>query len=96
MMLGTHNRVLKNDMWQWCFGSVIEPMLIVIVIVGISKLLAPHFITGLVIVVWLFSTATLSTVAVVLSSARTRGLAFLVLSALRNYITWAASRLRAV
>jgi O-antigen/teichoic acid export membrane protein len=95
MMLGTHNRVLKNDMWKWCFGSVIEPMLIVIVIVGISKLLAPHFLTGFVISVWLFSTATLSAVVVVLSSARTRGLAFLVLSALRNYITWAASRLRA-
>jgi O-antigen/teichoic acid export membrane protein len=100
MTLGTHNRVLKKDMWKWCYGSVIEPILIVTAIVGGSKLLAPHFVTWFVTIPWLGMTAALSAAAVVLSSVRTRGLAFsglrIMLRVIRNWMTWAASRLRAV
>jgi O-antigen/teichoic acid export membrane protein len=94
--LGTHNRVLKKDMWKWSYGSVIEPILIVTAIVGISKLLAPHFVTWFITIPWLGVTASLSAAAVVFSSARTRGLAVSGLRVLRNCMTWAASRLRAV
>ena len=79
MVMGTHSRILKNDIWNWVYGSVARPLAITTVIVFASWLFYPGRVSWLVTFPWLAVTAIVSCAAIIFCSSRTRDLGFLIL-----------------
>jgi O-antigen/teichoic acid export membrane protein len=72
MVIGTHSRILKNDIRNWIYGSVARPLAITIAIVGTSRLFYPSIVSWPVTLPWLAVTALTSCTAIIFCSSRTR------------------------
>jgi O-antigen/teichoic acid export membrane protein len=72
MVIGTHSRILRNDMWNWVYGSVARPIAITIVVVCVSWLFYPGRVSWPVTFPWLAATVLTSCAAIMFSSQRTR------------------------
>jgi O-antigen/teichoic acid export membrane protein len=72
MVIGTHSRILRNDMWNWVYGSVARPIAITIVVVCVSWLFYPGRVSWPVTFPWLAATVLTSCAAIIFSSQRTR------------------------
>jgi O-antigen/teichoic acid export membrane protein len=72
MVVGTHSRILQDDVWKWLFGSVARPLMIALTIVGGSRLLAPATVSWWITLPWLLATAALAAAAILFSSWRIR------------------------
>jgi O-antigen/teichoic acid export membrane protein len=79
MVLGTHSRILRDDIWNWVYGSVARPLAITIVIVCTSWLFYPGRVSWPITFPWLAVTALASCAAIIFWSPRTRDLGMSVL-----------------
>jgi O-antigen/teichoic acid export membrane protein len=74
MVVGTHRRVLRGDMWNWVYGSIVRPLVISTVIIFGSWLLYPRVVSWLVTLPWLAVTSMTCCVIILLCSPMTREL----------------------
>jgi O-antigen/teichoic acid export membrane protein len=72
MIIGTHRRILRDDIWNWVYGSVARPFAITIAIVCVSWLFYPGRVSWPLTFPWLAVTALACCAAIILSSERTR------------------------
>jgi O-antigen/teichoic acid export membrane protein len=79
MVIGTHRRILTDDIWNWIYGSVARPVAITIVIVCASWLLYPSRVSWLITFPWLAVTAMASGAVIIFCSPRTRDVGLSIL-----------------
>lgn len=72
MIVITHRLALKRQGFNWVKDSVLMPLLAAVVVVAISRAIAPHDLSWAVVVPWLATTGVLATAAVIVASRRTR------------------------
>jgi O-antigen/teichoic acid export membrane protein len=90
MVIGTHSRILKNDIWNWVYGSVARPLAITIVIVCTSRLFYPGLVAWPITLPWLAVTALASCAAAIFCSPRTRDFGLSILRFPLNRVKRAA------
>jgi O-antigen/teichoic acid export membrane protein len=90
MVIGTHRRILTDDIWNWFFGTVARPLAITAVIVCASWLLYPGRVSWPITLPWLAVTALTSCAAIIFCSPRTRDFGLSILRFPLNHMRRAA------